>query len=572
VFDDKLCTKRGPHYCEPRADRVVAFFAELLVHTKGRWARNAFVLEPWQEHDIVRPLFGEVLWSPAAQRYVRRYKTAVIVIARKNGKSELAAGIVLYLLVGDDEEGAEIYGGAKDTKQADKVGQVVRRMRELSATLEERLGYNKHEKRVYDEQTDSFYEIIPSDAEGELGSNPHGFVLDEVLSQPDGSLWDAQRTAAGTRDQPLFLLITTETNRPVSFGAGVIDEAERIAEQPKRNPHTFVYVRKLPRDDKELALLRKVYAGEPDLPVSCDPWDERNWYWPNPALGTFLNIDALRQDALEARNDPTKENGFRQFRLNQRMSQVTRHMPLLIWDACGRELLSKVEKTRGRCFGGLDLASAIDLAALTWLFPGTGTEDDPHRMVWRFWTTEAQVPVLSRHTGGQFEQWVNEGLVRVTEGDWIDYDEIRKDLARDLKRLDVVHLFYDPAMAPDTAQWLIKRGVNAEPHKQGYSMSPPLNELSRLAKLKGIEHGGHPVARWNADCVAVMSPRDDPDTIKIVKPNRAESTSRIDGYASAAMAISSYLLYGTKPDYGAATAAAAGDEDRTVYTGGRLEL
>ncbi|MGW2544175.1 hypothetical protein ACWC5I_25680, partial [Kitasatospora sp. NPDC001574] len=63
TLDGKTCAKRGAHYCEPRADRVVAFFAELLVHPAGALANTRFVLAPWQEWEIVRPLFGEVHWS-----------------------------------------------------------------------------------------------------------------------------------------------------------------------------------------------------------------------------------------------------------------------------------------------------------------------------------------------------------------------------------------------------------------------------------------------------------------------------------------------------------------------------
>ncbi|WP_151484853.1 hypothetical protein [Streptomyces albicerus] len=98
TFRGKQCTKRAAHYCEPRADRVVAFFAELLVHTKGPHRRKPFVLKHWQEHEIIRPLFGEVIWSAEYGCYVRRYRIAYIVVARKNGKSELAAGLLLYLL------------------------------------------------------------------------------------------------------------------------------------------------------------------------------------------------------------------------------------------------------------------------------------------------------------------------------------------------------------------------------------------------------------------------------------------------------------------------------------------
>jgi len=545
TFDGKRCTKKGAHYCEPRADKPVRFFAELLVHTKGAHARQAFILEPEQEHEIIRPIFGEVIWSPEWRRYVRRYIVAAIVIARKNGKSEIAAGIALYLLIADDEEGAEVYGAAKDTKQAGKVWEPASRMRLLSAVLAKRLGVNKNSRRIFDAagSSGSYYEVITADALGELGHNPHGFLLDEVLSQPDGSLWEAMRTAAGTRTQPLFLLITTETNDDSSFGAEVIDEAERIQEDPKRNPRQFAYVRKMPRTDQQLETLRRRFPNHPRLPVSLDPWDERNWYWPNPALGSFLSIESLRQEALEAKLEPKKENGFRQFRLNQRVQQATRWMPLRLWDDAGDgRAWSPIPEgeLHGRlCYGGLDLAATTDIAALCWLFPND--DDDSARVIWRFWLTEEVLPFLDRHTDGAVSQWARAGYMRITEGDVIDFEDIRDVFEQDLGNFRVAELGYDPWGAPDTVSWLQKRDVTVYPIRQTYEgLSSSMTELMRLTKAHGLDHGGHPVARWMVDAVAVKSPADQPDVIRPIKPNRAASGRRIDGIVAEVMAIAAW--------------------------------
>jgi phage terminase large subunit-like protein len=545
-----VCRRRGAHYCAPRADKVVAFFAEVLVHTKGRWARRSFTLEAWQEHDIIRPLFGEVVWDADERIYRRRYTVAGIILGRKNGKSEICAGIVLYLLVADDEEAAEIYGAAKDTKQAGKVYEPTRRMMKLSAILDAkqggRLDENKNARRIFDEGTDSYYEIITADAMGELGHNPHGFVLDEVLSQRDDSLWNALRTAAGTRLQPLFVLASTETNDPASFGADMIDELEKIQADPKRAPHWFAYVRK--------------------TPIDADPWDEKNWYHPNPALtrpgkpGGFLSITALREEALEAKLDPTKENAFRQYRLNQRVQQQTRWMQLTEWDPCGKLSVEKVREAalaRSRCYGGLDLASTTDLAAWALFFKG-----DPNLMLWRFWTPAARVPVLDEHTGGKFSVWVREGLVRATPGDEIDYETIHADIARDLEDFEVLRVGYDPWGATATKQWLEGRGIAMERVAQTYEgLSTALGELMRLVKRREFEHGGNPVMRWNADSIEVKHPADQPDVIKPVKPDRNASGKRIDGMVAATIAIAASYEPEVAAPVTADASAATGTDD-----------
>src|SRR3982751_7150618 len=96
-----VCDERGSHLCYPRAARACGFFDSVLVHTKGKFARKPFILTDWQRHDIVGPLMGRVHWSAEHQRYVRQYRMGWIELARKNGKSELLAGLALYLLAFD---------------------------------------------------------------------------------------------------------------------------------------------------------------------------------------------------------------------------------------------------------------------------------------------------------------------------------------------------------------------------------------------------------------------------------------------------------------------------------------
>ena len=116
------------HYDKDKADRAVAFI-EHLCHTKGKWAGQPFLLLPWQEQ-IVRDLFGIV-----KENGKRQFLTAYIEIPKKNGKSELAAAIALYLLYADNEPSAEVYGAACDRNQASIVFDVARQMVEMSPAL-----------------------------------------------------------------------------------------------------------------------------------------------------------------------------------------------------------------------------------------------------------------------------------------------------------------------------------------------------------------------------------------------------------------------------------------------------
>ncbi|GEC02965.1 terminase [Streptomyces spinoverrucosus] len=547
TLDGKTCGRRGAHYCEPRADKVVKFFAELLIHPAGALANTRFELASWQEHEIIRPLFGEVIWSEQWGRYVRRYTRATVVMARKNGKSALLSGIALYMLCADGEESAEVYCAAANTRQAGKVFEPATKMVKKSPILNERLTHIKNVRRLVDEKTGSHYEAIPSDADNELGHSPHCFILDEVLSQPDDKLWKAMRTGAGARVQPLMLAITTETTDGASFGADFIDEADRVMEDPARAPHHFVFVRKMPRTVDELERLWRLFPARPELPVSLDPWDERNWAWPNPALGSFLSISALREEAEEARKDIKAENGFRQFRLNQRVSQVTRWISMDLWNACTREIAPTPdwvrERLKGeRCWGGLDLSSKLDLTAFTLLFPDGSA-------LWRFWVPESITPVLSDYTNGKFEEWVRDGWVTETEGDTIDYDRIYDDIEADHKHFKIVNVTYDKWSGEPVRQAITKRTrlKMIESDTTYLRMTAPMSELMRRLKASELAHFGNPVARWMADTVEKKSPRDDPDRLRPVKPDRDKTGKRIDGIPSLLFAVDGAMRGMPKP-------------------------
>jgi phage terminase large subunit-like protein len=522
---------------------VVQFFAELLVHTRGVHARRAFVLEDWQEFEVIRPLFGEVTWSVEFHRYVRRYRIGYIVVARKNGKSELAAGIQLYMLVSDDEEAAEVYSAAKDTKQAGKVFDPAARMVQLSPRLSKIVKLFRNARRLVVESTASVYEILTADAAGELGHNPHAFNLDEVLALPNSAMWETMTTAVGARAQELIYATTTETSDSASFGSSLIEEAERIQEDPARAPHVFSYVRKLPNTTDGVERLHRLFPGHPHLPVSNDPFDERNWKWPNPALDTFKSREAMRRQALEAQENPERENSFRQFQVNQRVQQVTRYIAMDLWDRnVGPELLVTPDwwlptLAGEQCWAGLDLSSKLDMTAWCLQFADG-------RVIWRFWVPESVVPGLSEYTDGAFEEWVRAGWIVATDGDTIDYDRVYADIQTDVERYSIARCVYDRWSGEPIRQH-IERETGLEMVESGTTytqMTAPMNEALRLLTSQQVKHGGNPVIRWMADNLDAKRPRDDPDRVRPVKPERGASGKRIDGFPAWFFALDGWLM------------------------------
>lgn len=171
------------HYNKDKADRAVAFI-EHLCHTKGKWAGQPFLLLPWQEQ-IVRDLFGIV-----KENGKRQFLTAYIEVPKKNGKSELAAAIALYLLYADNEPSAEVYGAACDRNQASIVFDVARQMVEMSPALMRRSKIRTAGKRIINYRNAGFYQVLSAETGTKHGLNVSGLVFDEIHAQPNRKLYD----------------------------------------------------------------------------------------------------------------------------------------------------------------------------------------------------------------------------------------------------------------------------------------------------------------------------------------------------------------------------------------------
>ena len=530
VLDDVECGETGDHFCVPRANHAQAFFEELLVHTKGTYARKRFVLRPWQRDDIIRPLFGETVWSEEIQAFKRRYEVAWIEIARKNGKSELLAGIMLYLLVADGEESAEVFGVARNREQASLVYDVAAQMVRYSPVLAKRLKITAHKKRIFDEKTHSFYQVIAADAQSALGSNPSGVGADEILAWQNGGMWDSLRTGmgSGARKQPLMVAATTAGNDPEGFAGLMHKEMQRVAEDPNRSPHVFVYLR--------------------NLPTEADPWDEKNWSVANPALGDFLSLESMRKQALEARNNPIAEMAFRQFRLNQWQNSTVRWMQMNRWDLCvgtvhqnGAATLTAFE---GReCWFGLDLAARQDLTAMCYLFPSADGVD----LVWRFWAPEAAVARLDQLNSNRFTQFAKDGWLTITEGDVLDFERVYADIETDARRFTILGGDADKWSSDPVIQEIESRTYVNQifSYSNDFThMSDGMHRIFEMVTERQLRHHGNPLARFCFDACEARVAAYNPDLIRPDKPNRSTAAKRIDAVPAAIMAVNAWHTRG----------------------------
>jgi phage terminase large subunit-like protein len=179
----------GYWYDEDAAERVVNFIERFCSHVKGH--TGPFLLEEWQKNDIIRPLFG---WKRADGR--RKFRQCYIEIPRKNGKSNLVAAIALYLLVAEQEEGAEIISAAGDRNQARIVFDIAAAMVGQNKNLSSRCRTLQH--AIY--YKNSFYKSISAEARTKHGFNCSAVLFDELHTQRDRELYDVLTTSVAARE------------------------------------------------------------------------------------------------------------------------------------------------------------------------------------------------------------------------------------------------------------------------------------------------------------------------------------------------------------------------------------
>ena len=497
-------------YCQKKADRAVTFI-QSLKHTKGKWAGANFWLFPWQEQ-IVRDLFGIV----NKQTLKRQFRLAYIEIPKKNGKSELAAAIALYLLFADGEASAEVYGCAADRQQASIVFDVARDMVEYAPALQKRSRIMRTNKRIVNYSLAGFYQVLSAESNTKHGLNISGLVFDELHAQPNRKLWDVMTQGSGdAREQPLFFIITTAGTDRNSICYEQHLKAEDILEGRKIDPKFYPVIYGLKDDD--------------------DWHDEENWKKANPSIGLTIPLDRVRDMYNDALENPAQENTFKQLRLNMWVSSLTRFIPEHIFELGDKPI--DLEALEGReCYGGLDLSSTDDITAFVLMFPPR--EDHPedegkYICLPFFWIPEDTIPIRVRRGNVPYDVWKMQGYLNATEGNVIHYDAIEKFIDDLGNRFIIKEIAFDRWGATQMTQDLEGMGFTVAAMGQGYaSLSPPTKEFYRLLMLGDIIHGGNPILTWMAGNVVVE--QDPAGNIKCVKN---KSPEKIDGIVAAIMAL-----------------------------------
>lgn len=503
-------------------NRVVSFIERFCKLDKA-FAGQKFVLLPWQRQ-IITDVFG---WKRRVDN-TRRFRTLWIECPRKQGKTYFVAALLLYLLMADGEEGAEVYASACTREQSKLLYKSMQAMRRQSDFLSERLEVVNYVSEIRYSRTNSTMRALSGESTGVIGGNPSAVVCDEFFEwEGTGAeiLYEAITSGWGPRKQPLLIHITTAGFGSKPTMAKKFHERAKLFEQGLEKDSGFYGV---------------VYGA--DL---SDDWESEDT-WKKASPSYELVKQNLKREFEAAKADKSKENTFKRLYLNMWTQQQTRWLDLASW----KKVLSpiKYEDFKGRdVILGLDTAEIYDLTAVSLIYP---TAEDKWHLFIKLFMPAKQVEKRTLEDGIPYSSWARNGFLiptdGVSNGVSVDYERIIKEIETIANENNVLAVGYDPAGGTRIIPYLEEKGIcclSVSPKAK--EMSPASKEFERRITTGQITIEDNPCLTWQAGNVEIKTESD--GQIRPVKPNSGGKYAgtaklKIDGIVSSIIATQATTL------------------------------
>lgn len=487
-----------------KVDKVVNFISKLK-HFTGKSNGTAFILSDWQFF-IVENIFG---WYYKGTNK-RVIKNVYIEVGRKAGKTALLSAIALYAMIADGENGSEVDCIANSRQQAKILFDTASN---FADSLDRKHKYIKpYRDKIKFDATKSHIQVLSSDASTLDGFNAYLYVEDELHAAKDSKLYDVLKSSQGMRENPLAICITSAGFDLFSF-----------CYQMRTTCIEVLYDKK--KDDSQFSAIYSIDDG--------DDWtDENIWEKSNPNLDITVSRDYLREQVIQAKNNPSLEVGVRTKNFGEWISTSDIWLSNDTLLECTKEvLLDDFEGCSG--YIGVDLASVSDLTAVSVMIP----KDDKFYFKSHYYLPESALHDNSNSE--KYKEWKRLGLLTITDGNCTDYDYIIRDLKKIQEKIYIEKIAYDSYNATQWAIQCTADGFPLEPFSQAlWHFNRGTKELERLIKSGKVVIDNNEITRW---CFSnVILKFDHNDNCKPVKSN-GSSQQKIDGVISMIEALGVYI-------------------------------
>ena len=483
----------------------------LMRHYKGVHNGKHFRLLDWQQFAIAN-IFG---WKWKSNG-LRVTKKVFIMVARKNGKTALAAAINLCTLICDHENGAEIYCVANNAKQA---GIGLTHTQNFAESIDPgKKVFRNYRNEIKMPKTKSTVQVLSSDAMGNDGFNPSQFILDELHASKTWDQWNVMRSGMGMRQQPLSIVITT---------AGFLIGDDYPCYSMWHTCLDILEGRK--QDDTQFSLIYQLDEG--------DDWrDENVWKKCCPSLDQTVIRDNMREQVQDAINNPGLTVGVLTKNFNMWCNSANIWLPddLIMNNMQPLKLEDYKDKATTYSFGGVDLSSVSDLTCLSVMWK----VDEIYYFKTYYFLPEDSIKESSNSE--LYKEWRRNGYLIVTPGNVCDYDYIGKLIMDIDKIIPFEKLSYDRWNATQFAIDMTDAGMPLEPYSQAIgNFNQGVKEFERLIRSGKVVLDFNPITRF---CFANATLKIDHN--ENAKPVKGGSkTGKIDGTISITECLGCYLYH-----------------------------
>lgn len=499
--------KSSRFYFDPDEAAKVCKFIELLPHTKGQLAGQKIRLEPWQIW-ILTTVFG---WRRTADGG-RRFRRVYIEVPRGNGKSSLSSGVALYCLLADKEPGAEVYSFATTRDQAGIVFNDAKRMVQQTASLRSHFGVEVLSHALYVPKTNSTFQAKSADGSTLDGLNTHLAVVDELHAHRTRAVYDVVETSLGKRVNSLMWVITTAGFDTSGICYEVRTMVRNVLNRSVVDESQFGIIYGLDEGDdwKSLAALEKA----------------------NPNWGVSVMPEVVTSLQKKAIAIPSAAGNFMTKHLDVWCSAASGWMNMPAWNKCAREELRREDFEGEPCYIGLDLGSKSDMTAKILMFPREDRDGRTYLVTFADFYLPSRA--IETSPNSQYRGWVEQGLIRVTEGAMTDFNVVEEDIREDLSRYSVQSIAYDPWQATQLISSLEDSGAPlVECRMTVQQISEPMKTLEALVLDGRIQHDGNPCLTWMmGNVVAKVDAKDN------IFPRKERYEQKIDGPVAMIIALS----------------------------------
>jgi phage terminase large subunit-like protein len=500
---------------QSRGDRNIAWIQKACLVPEGKFAGRPVKLRPWQKKEIRR-----IYDNPAGTR------RAILSFGRKNGKTALAAFLLLLHLCGPEARpNSQLYSAAQSLDQAGLLFKLARLMVEMSEVLSGSIQIRNRAKELACPELGTLYRALSAEAKTAFGLSPVFIVHDELgqVRGPTNRLFEALETATGAQEDPLSIIISTQAPTDADLLSILIDDA--IA---GNDPRVVV----------------SLYTAPPEI----DPFSKEAIRLANPAYGDFLNAREVMAQARDAERMPSRQSDFENLILNRRVEASAPLFSSRLWASCDKP---PVPLEKGMAvYAGLDLSATRDLTALVLI----AAVDNVWQVHPAFWLPGDGLPTKARSDRVPYDIWHKDGYLLAAPGRSVDYEFVARYLADVFDAYDVKKVAFDRWGFEHLRPWLLRVGFTEKILEDRFvqfgqgmqSMSPAIRTLEADVLNGRVAHGGHPVMKM---CAANAVISTDPAGNR--KLDKAKSAGRIDGMVALVMArgVAEADIVRTTPKY-----------------------